>query len=443
MALVASADPAGESGDLTEFGMGAGPVQAPKDGDGGVLDRLEQALGIVQDVVADVDPERVTGEQAASILEKLVKLDRAVAAGRLGFARRAAQCMAWREAGHRSAADWLAQKTKTSIGEAISTLETAKSLPDLPATNEALRQGSISVQQVREIAVASAADPSAEAGLIEAAGYLSLKGLQHRARMVKMNAVHDAERLAGIRKGRFLRHWLDPEGAFHLHARLAPDAGAEVVSAVRSRAMFVADDARRAGIPVESSAAYEADALVALAVGDVRQDTFEGQTGGRRRHPDLVYHVSLEAVRRGRLEPGELCEVPGVGPVPLSTIENVLGDATARLVISDGVDVATVCHIGRTVPAHVETALEARDRTCAVPGCDVSLSLEIDHWKVPFASGGPTELWNLVRLCRFHHQMKTYEGYELRGGPGRWEWVPPAGVQLGADQGGEPPGGGP
>jgi hypothetical protein len=104
----------------------------------------------------------------------------------------------------------------------------------------------------------------------------------------------------------------------------------------------------------------------------------------------------------------------------------VMGDAMARLVISDGVDVTTVCHLGRTVPAHVETALEARDRTCAVPGCEVSLSLEIDHWQVPFARGGLTVLWNLVRLCRFHHQMKTYGGYRLRGGPGHWEWMPPA-----------------
>jgi hypothetical protein len=394
----------------------------------GALARLDQALAIVRDVVEDTDTDRVTGKDAALILERLVKLDRAVAAGRLGFAARAAECMTWKEEGHRSAADWLAQKTKVSVGEAISTLETARHLPELPATSEALRQGELSVAQVREIASAAAEDPTSEEYLIEAAGYLSLKGLQNRARIVKASSRDDAARVASIHKGRFFRHWLDPDGAFHLHARITPDSGANVISAVRSRALFSAEEARHADVGPESKAAYEADALVALITGDHRQDTFQGHIGGRRRDPTVVFHVSLEAFRRGTLQSDDICEVPGVGTVPLTVIEDAMGDATAKLVISDGVDVRTVCHLGRTVPAHLETALEARDRTCVVPGCDVSLSLEIDHWKIPFALGGPTALWNLARLCRYHHQLKTYEGFDLRGGPGQWEWVPPPGT---------------
>lgn len=396
----------------------------------GILARLDEALAIVQGVVEDCEPDRVKGEEASLVLERLVKLDRAVAAGRLGFARRAAQCMTWKQEGHRSAADWLAQKTKVSVGEAISTLETARHLPDLPATSEALRQGSLSVAQVREIASAAAADPAAEEYLIEAAGYLSLKGLQNRARIVRSSARDEAARVAGIHRDRFLRHWLDPDGAFHLHARITPDSGASVISAVRSRALFAEEEARHAGLVPESKAAYEADALVALINGDHRQDTFSGHIGGRKRDATVVYHVSLEAFRRGDLRSDDLCEVPGIGAVPLAVVEDVLGDATAKLVISDGVDVRTVCHLGRTVPAHIETALEARDRACVVPGCDISLSLEIDHWKIPYSQGGPTELWNLARLCRFHHQLKTYEGFELRGEPGRWEWVPPSGSRA-------------
>lgn len=391
----------------------------------GARARLAHAVEILHSVATDVDPDCVSGEDAGLMIEDVVKVERAAAAIRLGLTRRAAECMTWRQEGHRSAADWLAQKTKTSVGEAISTLETARRLPDLPATTQALRQGSLSVPQVREIAAAASIDPASEADLIEMAGYLSLKGLQYRARLIKANATDEAERIAAIRKGRFFRHWLDPEGAFHLHTRVTPDAGAEILSAVRARASFVAQEAVTAGMAEEGASAYEADALVALVTGDVRYDTFHGLTGGRRRAPGVVYHVSLEALSRGRLEPGELCEVPGVGAVPLKVIENVVGDAMAKLVISNGVDVTTVCHLGRTVPAHVETALEARDRSCVVPECDVTLSLEIDHWQVPFSEGGPTALWNLARLCRFHHQLKTYEGYELRGGPGHWEWVPP------------------
>ena len=399
-------------------------LETPQDTE--LRELLDRALEMVQ-TVAQVDVGTVTGDDASLVLERLIKIHRAIAAARLAFAGRAAECMTWRQEGHRSAADWLAQKAKTSVSEAISELETARRLPQLPSTFQALRQGSLSVPQAREIASAAVVDPSSETELIEAAGYLSLKGLQYRTRLVKAVAVDEAERIASLRQGRFFRHWLDHEGAFHLHARVTPDNGASVLSMLRARANFVADEARLAGAAPESQSAYEADALVALVTGDNRLATFKGQVGGRVRNAMVVYHVSLAALRRGQLEDDETCEVPGVGTVPLAVIENVVGDAMAKLVISDGVDVTTVCHVGRTVPAHVETALEARDRTCVVPDCHVSLSLEIDHWKVPFAKGGPTALWNLARLCHFHHQMKTYEGYELRGGPGRWEWVAPPG----------------
>jgi 5-methylcytosine-specific restriction endonuclease McrA len=55
----------------------------------------------------------------------------------------------------------------------------------------------------------------------------------------------------------------------------------------------------------------------------------------------------------------------------------------------------------------------------------VAINLEIDHWQVPYIEGGPSELWNLCRLCRHHHRLKTFDGYRLRGGPGKWEWLPP------------------
>jgi len=56
----------------------------------------------------------------------------------------------------------------------------------------------------------------------------------------------------------------------------------------------------------------------------------------------------------------------------------------------------------------------------------VAVGLEIDHWQTAYADGGPTALPNLARLCHFHHTMKTYRGFELGGGPGKWEWDAPA-----------------
>ena len=99
--------------------------------------------------------------------------------------------------------------------------------------------------------------------------------------------------------------------------------------------------------------------------------------------------------------------------------------------MTDGVDVVSVCHVGRTVPAHLQSALEARDPTCVVPECSVALGLENHHWQVPYPECKTTSVDNLARVCSWHHDLITYEGYVLGGGPGAWEMrAPPGGCRF-------------
>jgi hypothetical protein len=135
--------------------------------------------------------------------------------------------------------------------------------------------------------------------------------------------------------------------------------------------------------------------------------------------------VDLAALRRGHLEDGECCEIPGVGPVPIETARSVLGDAVLHLVITNGSDIATVSNLGRTIRAPLRTALIERDQTCVIPGCNVRDGLEIDHRIIPVVEDGETALWNLARLCHHHHYLRHHKGFRLEGGPGAWEWLPP------------------
>ena len=106
----------------------------------------------------------------------------------------------------------------------------------------------------------------------------------------------------------------------------------------------------------------------------------------------------LAAMERGHTERGEVCEVPGVGPVTVAWVQSLLPDAVvAALLVEDG-EVLKVAHLGRFIPAKVKTALVERDRTCVVPGCAIDCDLEIDHIK-PIAAGGRSELANLCRLA--------------------------------------------
>ena len=133
-----------------------------------------------------------------------------------------------------------------------------------------------------------------------------------------------------------------------------------------------------------------------------------------------------------------MCEIEGVGPVPVAVAGRLLGDAVVSVIIRDGVDIRSVTHLGRQPTAHQRTALRARDPECVVAGCHVRQGLQIDHVD-PWVPSFVTTLDRLARLCRHHHGLKTFRGWRLEGEPGHWRLVPPANV---AEEQAEPERGG-
>jgi len=391
-----------------------------------VLAALETARRELTRHLADADPDRVTTAQAAELVALFAEIERLGSSGKVLYARRAAQSLVWRDQGHRSPAAWMAATTGTGLGEAIGALETSAALGSLPETAEALRRGALSAPQLRVIAGAAKEDPRTEAELLAVAATASLKGLKARAAQVRAVAGSAAEELArynAIRAARAVRHWSDPDGAFRLDARLTPDAGARLLSVLRPEADARFHQARQ-DQDQESPAAYLADALVALVCGEARS----GATGPRA---TVSIRVDAAALRRGHAEAGETCVIPGVGPVPVALARRQLSDATVKALVVKGVDVLSVCHVGRTVTAHVQSALEERDPTCVVPGCDVAQGLQNHHFDVDYVDCKTTSLDNLGRVCGWHHDLISYEGYVLEGGPGAWALrAPPGGGGL-------------
>ena len=140
----------------------------------------------------------------------------------------------------------------------------------------------------------------------------------------------------------------------------------------------------------------------------------------------VIAVIDHAALVRGSAEPGESSVMDGIGPVPVLTIEQMMQDAFLAAVVKEDSDIRSVVHLGRDPTAVQRTALIVRDPTCVVPGCDVRSNLEIDHvtgWVPTYR----TTLNELARLCRHHHDLKTYEGWRLAGVPGRWQWDPPPG----------------
>lgn len=381
-----------------------------------MFDVVEGIAADLRQAVARLDAAALEGPQAAALVEAFATVERLAVAGRTLAAKRVASTRVWQREGHRTPAQWLASKTGLSVGHALGALETAEHIQSLPQIKAAFCDGLLSESQAKEVAAAAAADPGAAPALLEAAGRRELVGLREECRRVRAAAEPDeAARYRRLRESRYLRTWTESDGAVRLSGRFAPDDGATVIASIRARANHIRRHARRRGNR-EAFEAHAADALVAL----VREGP--GEAGARATVHLFVDHAALV---RGHANAGERCEIQGVGPVPVAAARAMLTDSILDVLVTDGVDVKAVAHAGRTIPSTVRRGLRARDPVCVVPGCDEQHDLEIDHWRADCAWGFPAGIDDLALVCRWHHYLRTYCGYQLRGGTGRWQWITP------------------
>jgi hypothetical protein len=80
----------------------------------------------------------------------------------------------------------------------------------------------------------------------------------------------------------------------------------------------------------------------------------------------------------------------------------------------------------RVVAPAQRTALTVRDGGCRFPGCDRPVAWCDAHHLRHWLHGGPTDLGNLVLLCRGHHHAVHEGGWRLDRHPdGTFTAIPP------------------
>ena len=385
-------------------------------------------------VVGSLDAGTLSPADAVRLVDWFAEIERLAVAGKTIAVGRAVEAEPWRATGERSGADWLARRTGTTVGEARDTLHTAANLQEAPRTAAAFRNGELSLKQAEAVASAVAVDPAAEDRLLEVAERESLQKLRDHAARVRAAADPDPEgRHERLHRARSWRRWTDRDGARCGSYRLTPEVGALLEAAAQPFIDAAIDEARRAGRH-EPSEAVAADGLVAMAASTTTAtDAPVRSRGGRGRRRlkdrrELIALVDLDALRRGSTEPGETCEIAGVGAVPVDVVRRVFGDALLRIVIRRGVDIRTVVHTGRTASALQETAVLVRDGgRCIRPVCDLAIS-EIDH-REGWAVTRTTTLDDLGGLCGHDHDLKSRQGHTYRRGEdGVVEWILPDGT---------------
>jgi hypothetical protein len=384
-----------------------------------MLDRLGSLIEELQGCLHRLDTAQLDGGEAMQLCDRFARIERLGGAGRLVTAQRVKETEVWRRGGARTAADWAARHTGCDPERAKDGLEMAGRLPGCPLAAAEFRAGGLSEAQALLITETAAVRPEAEARLVEFARTNSLRRLREECRRVKNAGESATEECKRVHRSRALKTWVGRDGATCGTFRLTSEAGAAFLGAIEERKGKHVKAARREGRrdPFE---AYAADALVELVTEE--RDGNGGRAGPKAM---VIVHVAYEALCRNALADGEVCEIAGIGPVPLEVAQTLAADSLLRVLVTKGGQPMTVTPGVRTVPRALRLLLEARDRTCVVPGCDVSRGLQVDHRK-PFAQLGPTDLENCALLCKLHHDMKTYLGYRLeRHADGSWTFPPP------------------
>ena len=348
------------------------------------------------------EAELFSGADCAQVAEALAVAEKACAAARLSAAARAADCGAHLRAGFAEAGDWLARHAGTSPGQARAALETAEALRRCPATSRAFARGELSLSQAAEIARTEAARPGVEAELLARARSQGLGSLREAARKLRLGAFSPQELRRRQLAARSFRSWRDELGMTCFTAALTPEVGVGFLNRLDAEAdrLFRAGGQQLRSEPREARAA---DAFVAL---------LQGKGKARSRSAEVVLVADWGAFVRGHAHPGEVCHIVGGSPVPVALARQMAEGAFVKAVLHDGVEIKTVAHYGRHIPAVLRTALQLgpppdfEGASCTEPGCGRRYGLEWDHVD-PVANQGLTSLANLEPLCKPGHRKKT------------------------------------
>ena len=361
----------------------------------------KQAAQLMQRSNSGLSPETMMSADARELLATYTKVQRLAAFGITALTRKL-----------RNAED-VAAVTGTSVGQARATMETARALEAAPELASACQEGGLSLEQASEIAKVATVAPETVDGLVEVARTQSFGVLKDEVRKTRLDALQKDDLAAMQRKARFGRSHSDELGMVHIHLALEPHVGTPIVARAEAEAQRLAREARRERGQSEQFQHHLANAYAGLM-------TATGK--GPSKRPELVVLVSHEVAKRGwkDVRDGEVCKIPGVGPVAPDVARDIAQDAFLSGVFYDGKDLRQLKRWSRHIPPEIRTALELGEPPdfdgVKCVDCGTRFRNEMDHVQ-PVTQGGPTSHGNLKFRCWGCHLAKTERERRARAGP--------------------------
>jgi hypothetical protein len=293
----------------------------------------------------------------------------------------------------------------------------------MPETKKALDEGEVSLAAAKLLVAAREVDPEAfsrcEPELVEAARVHQVRDLQRVTsewrQMAERERVMSGEE--ALRETRRLHASPTFGGMVRVDGDLDPETGETLLTALRA---VMDAEARSGGEDFRSPAQRRA-----VALGEVCRQwldrTDRPQVGGERPHVTIT--VGLADLR----ELQGSAELDHTGPVPVEVARRIACDASIVRAVMAGP--SEPLDLGRRTPlvsAAQRRAVILRDRSCRFPGCDRPPVWCDAHHIVHWEDGGPTDLCNLILLCRPPHAA-TRPGRVHPSGRGRTAGVQEAG----------------
>jgi len=358
---------------------------------------LADAAALIERANAKLEPAELSSSEARFLMGVYARIERLGAFGVAALSARVDD------------PSRVARVSGTSLGKARDTVATGSALRSSPELNAALQQGAVSLDQAAEIARAQQAAPGCARRLVKVAKEEPFHVLKDEARKVRLEAEQHQGLAARQRDARRARSYSDPLGMVHIHMELQPHVGAPIVARAEAEAQRLARTAKAeagkvSGDAIEPFERYLADAYAALLWGPGGK--------GRAKRPELVVLVSHPVAQRGwrDVRDGEVCKIPGIGPVAPQVAKEIASDAFLSGVLFDGKDLRHFKRWSRDIPVEVRTALELGPP----PGfdgircrdCGNRFRTEFDHVH-PHVARGPACTSNLEPRCWPCHQAKT------------------------------------
>jgi hypothetical protein len=297
---------------------------------------------------------------------------------------------------------WLMANAKCSRATANAQARAARTLGELPHVADAAAEGRMSWDQLDSV-VQLAEPETDEMWATEGSAW----NPKHLARMVRRRKLVTRQEALKRHRERELRIWADAETGMIKISGALPDAeGAVVVRALELEAEKLGQRPDGSWEPLD---ARRADALVELASQRLADDADPPRTF------IFINAPAAALLENSSVSGSELIDTDL--DLSIDTVRRLACDATTQVIfdMNEGCPVA-VGPESRTVPRWMRRQLMRRDRSCRFPGCDRTRFLHAHHI-VHWADGGPTEPWNLILLCPYHHRYLHEHGWSVRGDP--------------------------